>query len=100
SETPPLPKAVLTGAQPPDDARIAGPHGVTHHAVVLEVHAECAAIDRAGHDVVLADGRRLAYSALVIATGATARELPHLPRTMPGVHYLRTEADARRPRPE
>jgi 3-phenylpropionate/trans-cinnamate dioxygenase ferredoxin reductase component len=99
-EKPPLSKAVLTGVQMPDDARIAGPHGVTHHAVVLEVHAHCAAIDRAGHAVVLADGRRLAYSALVIATGATARELPHLPRTMPGVHYLRTEADARRLRAE
>ncbi len=41
------------------------------------------------------DGRRLPYDALVIATGSTPRQIPHLPFGMPRVHYLRTEADAR-----
>jgi NADPH-dependent 2,4-dienoyl-CoA reductase/sulfur reductase-like enzyme len=95
-EKPPLSKAVLLGTHAPDAMRIAGPQGLAHHAVALEVQAPCRAIDRAAHAVVLADGRRLPYTALIIATGATAREMPHLPRTMPGVHYLRTEADARR----
>jgi len=106
-EKPPLSKAVLLGTHAPDDARIAGPQGLAHHAVTLEVHAHVRAIDRAARAVVLApaldagaganaESRRLPYTALVLATGATARELPHLPRTMPGVHYLRTEADARR----
>jgi NADPH-dependent 2,4-dienoyl-CoA reductase/sulfur reductase-like enzyme len=99
-EKPPLSKQVLLGTHTPDAARIAGPNGIAHHAVVFEVQAECQAIDRASHVVVLGDGRRLSYSSLVIATGATARELPHVPRTMPGVHYLRTEADARRLQPE
>src|SRR5206468_1936192 len=41
------------------------------------------------------DGRRLHYDALVIATGSTPRQIPHLPVGMPRVHYLRSEADAR-----
>src|SRR5262249_20081802 len=77
------------------DAQIAGPQGVAGHDVVLERLAHCAAIDRGARIVVLEDGRRLPYDALVLATGATAREIPQLPIGTPRVHYLRTEADAR-----
>src|SRR5207253_307368 len=45
--------------------------------------------------VVLNDGRRLHYDALVIATGSSPRQIPQLPLGMPRVHYLRTAADAR-----
>jgi len=93
-EKPPLSKAVLLGKALPSDAPIAGPAGVASHGVVLEARARCAAIDRAARAVVLEDGRRLPYDALVIATGSVAREIPQLPLGMPGVHYLRTEADA------
>jgi 3-phenylpropionate/trans-cinnamate dioxygenase ferredoxin reductase component len=94
-EKPPLSKAVLLGAAAPGAAQIAGPGGVSAHDVVLEVQADVAAIDRAARRVVLTDGRRMAYDALVIATGSIPRELSHLPIGMPRVHYLRTEADAR-----
>ena len=93
-EKPPLSKAVLLGAARPGDAPIA-PGGVAVHGVALETLAHCAAIARADRAVVLDDGRRLPYDALVIATGSTPRQLPHLPLGMPRVHYLRTEADAR-----
>jgi 3-phenylpropionate/trans-cinnamate dioxygenase ferredoxin reductase component len=93
-EKPPLSKAVLLGKVEPHDALIAGPAGVAAHNVALEVRACCAAIDRSASDVVLRDGRRLPYDALVIATGSLAREIPMLPLGMPRVHYLRTEADA------
>jgi 3-phenylpropionate/trans-cinnamate dioxygenase ferredoxin reductase subunit len=93
-EKPPLSKAVLLGKVAPGDAPIAGPGGVAAHDVVLEVRAHCVAIDRADRVVVLHDGRRLRYDALVIATGSLAREIPLLPLGMPGVHYLRTQADA------
>lgn len=93
-EKPPLSKAVLLDKVLPSDALIAGPAGVAAHGVVLEARARCAAIDRAARAVVLEDGRRLHYDALVIATGSVAREIPQLPLGMPGVHYLRTEADA------
>jgi 3-phenylpropionate/trans-cinnamate dioxygenase ferredoxin reductase subunit len=95
-EKPPLSKAFLLGKMVPDDARIAGPAGVRSHGVALECEACATAIDRASSAVVLRDGRRLPYDALVIATGASARELPELPFGTPGVHYLRTEADAQR----
>jgi len=94
-EKPPLSKAVLLGRVAPEDAKIAGPGGTAGHGVVLEIGAECAAIDRAARDVALADGRRVAYDALVIATGSVPREIPLLPVGMPRVHYLRTDADAR-----
>jgi 3-phenylpropionate/trans-cinnamate dioxygenase ferredoxin reductase component len=95
-EKPPLSKTVLLGTVLPGDAPIAGPGGMAGHHVVLETLAACTAIDRADRVVVLQDGRRLAFDTLVIATGSVARELPQLPRGMPRVHYLRTEADARR----
>jgi 3-phenylpropionate/trans-cinnamate dioxygenase ferredoxin reductase subunit len=94
-EKPPLSKAVLLGTVQPGDAPIAGPAGVAGQNVILETHAHCRAIVTADRVVVLEDGRRLHYDALVIATGATPREIPQLPMNMPGVHYLRDEADAR-----
>jgi NADPH-dependent 2,4-dienoyl-CoA reductase/sulfur reductase-like enzyme len=99
-EKPPLSKAVLLGTTSPSDALIAGPGGVGAHQVALELVAHCAAIDRAGRAVVLADGRRLPYDGLVIATGSIPREIPLLPVATPSVHYLRTEADARALQPE
>ena len=93
-EKPPLSKAVLLGKVQPSDALIAGPAGVASHGVALACGARCAAIDRTSREVVLEDGRRLPYDALVIATGSLARELQQLPLGMPRVYYLRTEADA------
>src|SRR5260370_273618 len=94
-EKPPLSKAVLLGRVSPADALIAGPDGVAGHGVVLETLSQCTAIDRADRAVVLADGRRLRYDALVVATGSTPRQIPQLPIGIPHVSYLRTEADAR-----
>ena len=94
-EKPPLSKAVLLGSVAPEDALIAGPGGVAGHSVVLQTTAHCTAIDRADRAVILDDGRRLPYEALVVATGSVPRQIPQLPVGMPRVHYLRTEADAR-----
>jgi 3-phenylpropionate/trans-cinnamate dioxygenase ferredoxin reductase component len=94
-EKPPLSKAVLLGGVLPGDALIAGPGGIAGHDVVLQTLAHCTAIDRADRAVVLDDGRRLHYDALVVATGSIARQIPQLPIGMPRVHYLRTEAEAR-----
>jgi 3-phenylpropionate/trans-cinnamate dioxygenase ferredoxin reductase component len=95
-EKPPLSKGVLLGKVRPADAPIAGPGGLAAHGVVLECNARVRAIDREARTVLLEDGRRIAYGALVIATGSLVRELPHLPIGMPHVHYLRTEGDAER----
>lgn len=93
-EKPPLSKAVLLGTVQPSDALIAGPAGIASHGVVLHVQARCSAIDRAKREVVLEDGRRLPYDALVLAMGSLPREIPQLPSGMSRVFYLRTDADA------
>jgi NADPH-dependent 2,4-dienoyl-CoA reductase/sulfur reductase-like enzyme len=94
-EKPPLSKAVLLGDVLPGDAPIAGPAGIAGHDITLQTLARCTAIARADRAIVLGDGRRLHYDALVIATGSTPRHIPQLPIGMPRVHHLRTEADAR-----
>ncbi len=94
-EKPPLSKAVLLGHASPGDAPIAGPGGIAAHAVALETSAYCTAIDREDRSLLLEDARRLHYDALVIATGSTPRQIPQLPIGTAGVHYLRSEADAR-----
>jgi NADPH-dependent 2,4-dienoyl-CoA reductase/sulfur reductase-like enzyme len=93
-EKPPLSKAVLLGKARPEDAPIAGPGGLAKHGVMLKTGARCTVIDRAAREIV-ANGRRLPYDTLVIATGSRMRELPLLPPGMPRVHYLRTDEQAR-----
>lgn len=84
-ERPPLSKAVLTGGDGPT-------YAATAADAELVLGAAATGIDRDAHEVTLADGRRLRYERLLLATGATARRLP-----VPGagsVHYLRRFADA------
>jgi NADPH-dependent 2,4-dienoyl-CoA reductase/sulfur reductase-like enzyme len=85
---------VLLGTSHAADAPIAGPAGLSSHGVHVETGAEATAIDRISRTVLLGDGRQLPYDALVLATGAIAREIPQLPKGTPRVHYLRNETDA------
>ncbi len=52
------------------------------------------AIDRAARRVRLASGAELPYGQLVLATGARARRLPHLPESLRNVAVLRDARDA------
>jgi len=52
-------------------------------------------LDRAGKQLVLADGSKLAYDRLLIATGASAAKPPVPGLDLPGVHHCWTMADAR-----
>jgi NADPH-dependent 2,4-dienoyl-CoA reductase/sulfur reductase-like enzyme len=94
-EKPPLSKAVLTGKAAPHDAPIAGPKGVAGAGVALRHGARVSEIDRGGKAVVTESGERIGYDALVLATGSINRVLPMFPAGQKGVHYLRTEAEAR-----
>jgi len=93
-EKPPLSKAVLTGKATPHDAPIAGPQGVASHEVTLRLETRVTGIDRAAREVITGDGTRVAYDALVLATGAVARVLPLLNDDQPGIYYLRTVNDS------
>src|SRR4051812_44615509 len=66
----------------------------------ITVHSANAAvgIDRDRRLVHLSSGDALPYDTLVLATGARARRLPHLPESLSNVAVIRTAADAARMR--
>ena len=92
-DRPPLSKAFLDPGEPPPM-----PHHRTQDEldgldVELRLGTPATGLDTAAREVVLADGERLPYRQLVLATGAKARHLPG--ERLPGVHALRTVDDAR-----
>jgi NADPH-dependent 2,4-dienoyl-CoA reductase/sulfur reductase-like enzyme len=89
-DRPPLSKQVLTGAWPPDQARLRVPDPFDAE-LVLGRHA--GRLDLDDRTVTLDDGSSVAFDALVVATGAVPRTLPGTEGT-PGVHVLRTVDDA------
>ncbi len=95
-ERPAVSKAMLFGANGrprylwPTDAPSSG---------IEMIAARVAAIDRAARQVVLANGRRLGYEHLVLATGARPREVAGIGATSDRIFYLRTAQDAERLRP-
>lgn len=81
-ERPPLSKTwTLKPVCDEDALRAAG--------ITLWSGVTAAGLDPDAHRVDLSDGHALAYRSLLLATGARARTLP-----FPGVHVLRTHADA------
>jgi 3-phenylpropionate/trans-cinnamate dioxygenase ferredoxin reductase subunit len=94
-ERPPLSKAVLTGS---DVVPARGPQWYVDNGVELRLGSRATALDPSGRTVSLADGDRLGYDALVLATGLRARRLPGFDGER--VHHLRTAADAARLRTE
>jgi 3-phenylpropionate/trans-cinnamate dioxygenase ferredoxin reductase subunit len=84
-QRPPLSKDVLLGHKPPESTYL-WPSGL---GVEFIGGARVLAIDRPGRRLELADGRRLAYDKLILATGGRVRRLD-----IAGAHYLRTIEDA------
>jgi 3-phenylpropionate/trans-cinnamate dioxygenase ferredoxin reductase subunit len=95
-ERPPLSKAFLAGKIDAADLTFASHEMLDQSGIDFLAPASAVAIDPAGKEVVLADGRVVPYERLLLATGRRVRRLS-LPGTAGGrVHYLRTLADARR----
>jgi 3-phenylpropionate/trans-cinnamate dioxygenase ferredoxin reductase component len=74
-ERPPLSKDAIV-AEAPGPKAISGASGLAEAGIDFRPGAVAAAIDRAGCTVLLADGTRLPYERLLIATGARPRTLP------------------------
>jgi 3-phenylpropionate/trans-cinnamate dioxygenase ferredoxin reductase subunit len=91
-ERPPLSKDYLAGKAERDSVFVHDEKWYAEHAVELRLGVRATVIDRAGHQVSLADGTRVPYDKLLLATGASPRTLPGTP----GVHYLRRLEDADR----
>ena len=88
-DRPPLSKEFLLGASTPAELALELEDEALDADWILGVAAT--ALDPVTRTVTLADGRTVTSDAVVLATGSTARRMPGAP---PGVHTVRTLADA------
>ena len=95
-ERPPLTKGFLTGSDPLDDAYVHDESWYAGHQVDLRLGTAVTAIDRARHEVALAGGERIAYTRLLLTTGASARRLDVPGARQDHVHHVRTADDSER----
>ncbi len=91
-DRPPLSKEVLRGTRDPDRIELAKPETFDGLELDLRLGRRATGLDLAAREVVLDDGERVAWDGLLIATGATPRELPGTP-PLAGIHTLRTLDD-------
>jgi 3-phenylpropionate/trans-cinnamate dioxygenase ferredoxin reductase subunit len=93
-DRPPLSKAVLSGRLSTEQIQL--PHARGLNAEWL-LGVPAVGLDRAGRAVVLADGRRVEYDRVLIATGTRARPWhDEAEAALLGVHVLRGRDDADR----
>lgn len=95
-QRPPLSKAWLKGEATAESLALRPERFYTQQGIALRLGTTVAAIDRAGHRVILADGTALPYARLILALGARARRLDLPGFAAGGVLELRTAADADR----
>ncbi|MEU6721378.1 FAD-dependent oxidoreductase [Nonomuraea sp. NPDC046802] len=92
-DRPPLSKQLLSGQWEPDRLALRRPADIDALGLDLRLGASATGLDLTEKVVTLADGARLPYDGLVIATGVRPRRLPG--RTgVAGLHVLRTLQDA------
>lgn len=95
-ERPPLSKDYLLGESETSAIYVHGEDWYARSGIDLRLGARVDSIHRSAHEVKLADGQRLRYGKLLLATGASPRPLPVPGAELAGVHYLRTVGDSER----
>ena len=98
-DRPPLSKDLLKGDKTLADITLATADQLQDAGIDLRLSTRVSAIDREAREAVLADGARLAYETLVIATGVRPLQLPAAQKSR-RVHMLSTIDDCRRLREE
>jgi 3-phenylpropionate/trans-cinnamate dioxygenase ferredoxin reductase subunit len=94
-ERPPLSKDYLRGEAERGGVYLQDDAGwYEEHDVELRTSTTIASLDAAGRAVVLADGERVDYDALLLATGAEPRRPPIAGVDLERVHVLRTFEDS------
>ena len=93
-ERPALSKGYLAGDMPVDKLLVRDADAYAEHRIALRLGDAATALDTERRTVTLASGGVLAYTHLVIATGASNARPPIPGIDLPGVHQLRTTADA------
>jgi len=94
-DRPNLSKGYLAGAASDESNPLRPASFYSDHGIDLRLRARVAAIDVGSRQVALADGSRLAFGALLLATGADPVRLEVPGGDLPHVHYLRTLSDGR-----
>jgi len=92
-QRPPLSKAYLMGTMERDRLFLKPDAFYAEAGCELILGVAATKIDRAGRNVALADGRKLAYDKLLIATGTRVRKIRAPGNDLHGIHYLRGIAD-------
>ena len=94
-DRPNLSKDYLAGTAPEEWIPLTSDKHYARRKIDLRLETEVAAIDANAREVQLADGERIGYDALLIATGAEPRTLPLPGFDRADVFTLRSLADAR-----
>lgn len=94
-DRPNLSKDYLAGTAPEEWLPLRPESYYPDHEIDLRLGPSVSAIDREAREVVLADGERLRYGALLLAPGAEPVTLPIPGADRPSVFTLRTLADSR-----
>jgi 3-phenylpropionate/trans-cinnamate dioxygenase ferredoxin reductase subunit len=94
-DRPPLSKQYLAGSLDADELGLFHPGELAGLDVTLFTARRATGVSTPDRELLLEGGGRVAYQALVVATGARARRLP-FGDGLAGVHYLRRLPDAER----
>ena len=90
---PPLSKTYLRSEEKLDGWYVRPAGWYADHDVELRSGAVVVAVDPAAHTIALASGEELGYQKVLIATGGRNRRLRIPGAGLPGIHYLRTQAE-------
>ncbi|MCU1693306.1 MAG: hypothetical protein JWM64_2397 [Frankiales bacterium] len=90
---PPLSKGVLRGEEDPARTALRPEKWYADRGIELVTGVAATDLDLAAQTLVLADGTKLDYTRLLLATGGRPRSLPGV-KDLPGVYTLRTVEDS------
>jgi 3-phenylpropionate/trans-cinnamate dioxygenase ferredoxin reductase subunit len=93
-ERPPLSKDYLRGESEREKVYVHPAGYYEEHGIELRTNTQVESLDAGASEVELADGERLHFDRLLIATGAEPRLLSLPGSGLDGIHYLRTLADS------
>jgi 3-phenylpropionate/trans-cinnamate dioxygenase ferredoxin reductase component len=93
-ERPPLSKDYLLGKAERETIYVHPQSWYAEHDIDLRLGTRVTGIDPGGHEVVLADGSRVGYARLLLATGSSPRRLAVPGADADGVLYLRRVGDS------
>jgi apoptosis-inducing factor 3 len=94
-DRPNLSKDYLAGSAPEDWVPLRPQSYYQENNIDLQLNATVSGVDVRAREVVLADGRRIRYDRLLLATGADPVRLPIPGADQPHVHTLRSFSDCR-----